>query len=170
MTLNITIVHPHFIVQASDRRFTNAVTHEVLGDSANKAIVMRCADALLSITFTGIGTFPAGSSAQRMDWWLAESLLEACMPELTADEVLRHISERSTSLFEELRHTLRPEINLRHAFVVAGWDVANPARPTARAWVITNAKKSAAGSGVEISNTFETTDEFVGLGNRSPVF
>ena len=99
MTLNITVVSPEMVLQASDRRFVDANTMQLVDDSANKAIVIGCSDALLAITFCGVGTFKSGGAVQRLDWWLAEKMLDAGIPELTTDDAVTFTAEAATKLF-----------------------------------------------------------------------
>jgi len=75
MTLIIAAGNPDQFVQVSDRRLTaNGVVQD---DESNKAIVLNCANARLSIGFTGlakVGTF------NTRDWILStDAFLRQCL-------------------------------------------------------------------------------------------
>ena len=131
MTLNLTLVGRKGIVQVSDRLYSYPDTGEVR-DESNKAIIIRCADATLSITFTGIATFFWNGQEHRIDQWLAESLQVAGLPELPHDQVLAHIQKVATDLFRSF-----PSVRRRHTFVVSGF-VQSSDNPVPHAWFVDN--------------------------------
>lgn len=57
MTLILTLTTPVYVVQVSDRRLTYP-DGSVFDDGANKALVVECADAQFSVSYTGLGYLP----------------------------------------------------------------------------------------------------------------
>jgi hypothetical protein len=111
VTLNITLVTQYAVVQASDRRMTT-VDGGVEDDDANKAVVVRCSDGILAVTFTGIGK--AGN--ERVDLWLGRLLLDAGLPELSVKDVPEAMSKAATDWFS----TFPGHWEKRHIFTIAG--------------------------------------------------
>ncbi|MBI5948618.1 MAG: hypothetical protein HY875_10825 [Chloroflexi bacterium] len=137
MTLNITIVHSDFVAQVSDRRLTYPDRTSVASDEANKAVIVRCRNATVAITFCGVGGFgtPQQSSYKGIDEWLAEAAQDAGVAELDAETLPGFVCSSATDLFG--RHQIT---GIPHAFVLAGW-VDHPTQATRkrpRIWVIDN--------------------------------
>src|SRR5690606_17080280 len=129
MTLNITLIQPGFIVQVSDGRGTDGTSGAVITDYSNKMLLVRCADATLAISFTGV----AKLGNTRIDMWLAERLHAQGAAELPAVDVVDRIREAGTQMFSALRG-----VPVRHMFSVAGWLRNGSTNPRARVWRVTN--------------------------------
>jgi len=81
MTLNITAVSKAYVLQVSDRRLTVVQPDDTITidtDYANKAVVVSCSDALLAITFTGLGRL----GTQGIDRWLVDVIEQNGLCEL----------------------------------------------------------------------------------------
>lgn len=114
MTLVITTGTRQLIGQVSDRRLTDSNTGVVCDDEANKAVILECSDALLAISFTGLGQI--GSS--RTDRWLIATLTGAKAGQLNIENVVRALATAATRDFSQLR---LPSNLKCHTFVLAGW-------------------------------------------------
>lgn len=134
MTLNVTAISKNIVTQASDRRFTNLKTGKTEADEANKALVFSCADALLAITFTGIGSVNLGCVGKSVDQWLAEVIRDEGLCELRVEKSLPIIAEKATEWFE----TFPEEWDKRHAVILAGWQELKKEEITACLWIISN--------------------------------
>jgi hypothetical protein len=119
VTLNITMVGPDIVMQASDRRMT--MDGQVVDDEANKAIVLRCSDGILGITFTGVGR----AADERVDLWLAKLLLDKGVPELSVSDAPQAICDAASRWFS----TFPTHWEKRHAFIIAGWLLAEKPKP-----------------------------------------
>ncbi len=135
MTLSLSLVSQEAIVQVSDRRFTDG-TGAPVDDVANKAIVVACTDAVLSITFTGLASFTLGrGEPQHIDVWLAHAMLEKGIPELNSDDLVAFIAEAGGKLFSRFPSTMR----LPLTFIVSGWiPTQTPSKEVASVWTVTN--------------------------------
>ena len=140
MTLNLTWVGRDCIVQASDRRFTwitpsGAV--EIVDDDANKAVILSCSDALLTVTFTGLGALLPGT---RVDEWLVEILQNQGACELEASDAVAILAQSATDWFRSFRSSWSGE----HTFAVAGWQQdLKTQQYRSRVWCVTNAESPA---------------------------
>jgi hypothetical protein len=127
MTLVLTALTQHEVIQVSDRRFTYMRGDEVLrrDDENNKAILF-CGRLMFS--FTGFGDL---GTERQTDLWLAnricDVIAEATQP---GDQgaVLQGVAAKATELFRKLRYR-----GQRHAFIGAGWARFNPDQPQAPA-------------------------------------
>lgn len=129
MTLNVTVVNPAgYIIQSSDRRMVSMPSGNWVNDSANKGLVLQTDDGIFSVTFAGVGI----SSGQRVDLWLAETMLDAGIPEIPILEGLPMLAGQATAWFKTFPDT----VDKRHTFVIAGW-LLQP-RPQPKVWIITN--------------------------------
>ncbi len=101
MTLNVTLLHPKFVLQASDRRLTALYEdgRTELFDNANKAVVPSTSDAVLTITFTGLGRI----GKRYVDDWLTDMLQEAGAAELIAEEALEVIRTQASAWFDSFK-------------------------------------------------------------------
>ncbi len=131
MTLNVTLVNPRYIIQASDRRMVSIPDGKRVNDDANKGLVLQTEDGIFSITFTGVGLFNPNS--QRIDLWLAERMLDEGIPELP----IRHGLDIMAGLATDLFGTFPRNSEKRHTFVVAGW-VTSEAKRKPALWLVTN--------------------------------
>jgi hypothetical protein len=135
MTLNLTALGREFVIQASDRRLTYVTSSgsiQLVDDDANKAVVFSCSDALLAITFTGLGKV----HGTRVDEWLLDVMQEEALCELEAETAIEQFSQLATAWFQSFRsfwHGL-------HVFVFAGFQTELTSNRTApRLWFVTNA-------------------------------
>ena len=117
MTINLTAVTKNLIVQVSDRMFTDMATGITVNDQANKALVFSCENALLTITFAGIGRV----NDKRIDHWLTETIQEEGLCELEVQIAVEVLAKKATELFR----TFPDHLEKRHVFVIAGWEQKN---------------------------------------------
>jgi hypothetical protein len=136
VTLNITAYARVYVSQVSDRRLTSVLPNgqlSVRDDSANKAVILRCSDGHIAITFTGLGTL----GAIRVDEWVVDALVDNGLCELPSQIAVEKFSQLATDWFETFRHRWRGE----HTFTFAGWvDSAGSRRRRPAVWFVTNAK------------------------------
>jgi hypothetical protein len=136
MTLNLTALSPHYVVQVSDRRFTQETTSgsfALESDDANKAVVLSCSDSLLAITFTGLGRL----RTTRVDEWLVKVLQEEALCELEADIVIEKFTKLTTDWFRSFRSCWTGQ----HTFIFAGFQKKSKFnQPRPRLWFVTNAE------------------------------
>lgn len=136
MTLNLTALGPHYVIQVSDRRFTHVTTSGSFAletDDANKAVVLSCSDSLLAITFTGLGRL----RATRVDEWLVKVLQEEALCELEADIVIEKFTKLTTDWFRSFRSSWTGQ----HTFIFAGFQKkSNSNQPRSQLWFVTNAE------------------------------
>jgi hypothetical protein len=149
MTLIMTTFSPNAVHQYSDRRAVSLSPFRVVDDETNKMVVVRCQDAMLSIAFAGLGRFRQGRSEQGIDYWLAESLLNSGVAELTANDMVTHVASSATRLFRRL--DLSQWNGWSHSFSISGFEFATR-RP--RFWSVT---ASAARANIEGSISFSAT-------------
>jgi hypothetical protein len=114
VTLVLSAITEHEVVQVSDRRFTYTGPDGLVrsrNDEKNKSVLF-C--GRLMFGFAGRGDL---GSKRRSDLWLAQAICEAVESDGPTDQgqILRAIAEKCTALF---RRAYRGE---RHAFVGAGW-------------------------------------------------
>ena len=129
MTLNVTLLNPRYIIQASDRRMVSIPDGKRVNDDANKGLVLQTEDGIFSITFSGVGLY----HGQRVDLWLAERMLDEGIPELPIRQGLDMIARLATDWFA----TFPEDLDRRHTFVVAGW-VTSEAKRKPALWLVTN--------------------------------
>jgi hypothetical protein len=99
MTLIVSALADDATVQVSDRRLSFP-DGSVLCDDANKGICFDCADAHVSLAYTGlalIGTTPT-------DHWLVDVLAANQLTSMRFPDAVEVIVERATERFLELRH------------------------------------------------------------------
>jgi hypothetical protein len=127
MTLVLSALTQHEIIQVSDRRFTYTRPDGSIvsqNDEKNKAVLF-CGRLMLS--FTGRGDL---GKDRRTDLWLAERICEVLAETDSGDQavLLRGLAARATALFR------RAYGGQRHAFVAAGWArfVDQPTSETAK--------------------------------------
>jgi len=150
MTVNVTALSASSAIQVSDRRVVALHGRKVVyrNDNANKAVVMACADAKLSIAFAGFGLL----RGKRVDRWLAETMLERGACELKAKDVVEILRDAATDWFrsvsfpvdEPWAHTfsvaaVSPELRPRHWAVIASSSGSLTSTPTS---VLTRAETS----------------------------
>ena len=132
MTLNITLVTPQYIIQASDRRgvsWDGVNKGQPCDDEANKGLVLQADDGIFAITFTGI----ASCNGQRTDLRLAEGMLDEGVPELPVRQGINIIARLATKWFR----TFPTSLDKRHTFVIGGWERSRT-KPRAALWTVTN--------------------------------
>lgn len=148
MTLNVTVLSDTLVVQVSDRRLVDAFTGTMVDDGANKAVVLASAQAMLAMTFAGIGQ----AAETRVDHWLADGLHEAGMAELPAERTPQFIAEAATEWFR----TFPPTVNKSHVFSVAGWSWDEPGQPPRPVfWLVTNQKEGKSTETPQAGESFE---------------
>lgn len=99
MTLIVTALADDATVQVSDRRLTDT-SGRVVSEHATKAICFDCADARVSIGYTGlarIGTTP-------VDHWLVDLITDNDLTSQTFPKAVERISELATDRFKSIRH------------------------------------------------------------------
>ena len=138
MTMNLTALGNDFVMQVSDRQLTHVTTTgsiHVSSDDANKAVVLSCSDALLAITFTGLGKL----NSTQVDEWLLNVLQEEALCELEADIAIEKFSVLATDWFQ----SFRTDWSGPHTFIFAGFQKkANTNQSKARLWFVSNTKSN----------------------------
>lgn len=126
MTLIVTCMTEHHIVQVADRRLVDA-TGTLYDDEACKVTILggRGVVAFSGLAFLGVPPMSA------TDFWITDTLTGTTDP-TDAQRVLR---EAATSRFARLPY--RPE-DRRQAFVVAGWDLLDPERASPVVYTVSN--------------------------------
>ena len=92
--------HDQFI-QLSDRRLS--INGRICTDESNKAIVLNCANAHLSIGFTGL----AECGAFKTKDWILKTIHECAPPDYTAENIVKRFTDRASFDFGRL-----PELKL----------------------------------------------------------
>lgn len=115
MTLNISVACPQFVCQVSDRRFITIPDCKPYDDK-NKATVVVCKDAMLLVSYHGIGSVRSTAT----DSWIADQFRGIDSRDLTASDVEELIRDRATSWFRQIKRSSVSDTNWRHSFVIAG--------------------------------------------------
>lgn len=153
MTLIITAMWPHRIVQVSDRRLT-LPGGKLYDDEANKAVTVGCDDAYFSVAYTGLASLRDKRTRTwiRTDEWIANSLFELMQqPELgTLKELYRAFGACAEETFD-----FTPVQCTRKAttFVFAGFFVRT--YPTAFVGILSNMQTTEAGN-IRVGREFGT--------------
>lgn len=113
MTLIISAITPHRVIQSSDRLLTNIHSGEPHPVPANKTFILVNQKLSLSISYTGT----AFISKQATDEWLYDYLLGIINESLSLDDILKSISEHTTETFR-----LFSRFNKRITFALAGYE------------------------------------------------
>lgn len=136
MTLALSLANSHFTLQLSDRRITAFQQQDsVLTEEANKAGALRCGDARLAYSFTGLAT--QGNFDTRR--WLLGAILEAAPPEFQIEFIVKRLCEIATREFRQNTDIIRtfPKRNRRLSLMLTGyWNTTAGCLPAG--WVITN--------------------------------
>ena len=111
MTLIITAVAHDKLVQASDRRLTTP-DGRLYTDKANKAICVRCADAIFCIAYTGLASIGGQPTTQR----LLERLISMNAHRLSIDRLTTELTLQLTARFNRIFCTYKET-----SFVLAGF-------------------------------------------------
>jgi len=123
MTLSITATTLRYVCQVSDRRLRcvrRDGTSEIYTDHANKATLLQCKDAIMAITYYGIGEDHINGT--RTDIWLVKALQKSNPMENSVKRVLEELGEQASIWMKSLRHKSHgPSEFFRHTFVAAGW-------------------------------------------------
>lgn len=96
MTLIVAAGNHDQFIQISDRRFS--IDGKISNDESNKAIVLFCANARLSIGFTGLAKYKKFITQE----WLLKSINECGPPDYTAENIVKRFTLRATKDFNEL--------------------------------------------------------------------
>lgn len=112
MTLNITVANHWFVAQVSDRRLTDR--RRLFDDRWNKAVVVGCRDAVLAITYTGLGYF----NEWPVDEWVVKVLDQSKAVTREGGFAIRAICSAAAADWRRL-----PDADKRrpHTFIAAGW-------------------------------------------------
>jgi len=116
MTLIIAAGNTEQFIQVSDRRLTsNGILKE---DESNKAIILTCGNARLSVGFTGLAK--AGSFDTRE--WLLKTLNECAPPDYAADQIIKRFTEKATKEFSQNPNLKSlPSVHKRLSFMFTGY-------------------------------------------------
>lgn len=128
MTLNITAANPWFVAQVSDRRLTWA--GRPYDDEANKVVVLGCRDALLLVTYTGLGYV----DELRTDDWIAEVLDANKVVRRDMGFAVEVLRQAATEAFSRLGE---PDRGAAHTFLLAGWHPRRK-RQIPYIWMVSN--------------------------------
>lgn len=96
MTLIVAAGNHDQFIQLSDRRFS--IDGKISNEESNKAIVLFCANARLSIGFTGLAKYKTFKTQE----WLLKSITECGPSDYTADNIVKRFTLRATKDFNEL--------------------------------------------------------------------
>jgi hypothetical protein len=136
VTLNFTALARDFALQVSDRRLTSvnpSGSVRLLEDHANKAVVLSCADAVLSVTYTGLGRL----GTVRVDDWIADEFHNNAFAEMNAETALTKFALIATDWFRSFQKQWRGP----HSFVFAGFlRSSESGRGQPRLWHVSNAE------------------------------
>jgi hypothetical protein len=99
MTLIITALADDAVVQVSDRRLTCPDGSD-FAENANKAICFDCADAHVSLAYTGL----AQIGATRTDHWLVDLLTDHRLTSESFPVAVEAVARLATERFRALRH------------------------------------------------------------------
>ena len=153
MTLIITAMSPHRVVQVSDRRLT-LPGGKLYDDEANKAVTVGCGDAYFSVAYTGLARLRDKSTRRwiRTDEWIANSLHDLMQqPGLgTVKELYRAFGSHAKETFD---FTPVQRTRKGTTFVFAGFYVRR--RPIAFVGALSNMRTTAAGS-IKVGQEFDT--------------
>ena len=130
MTINITVITPDYVLQASDRLMT-AIAGGGYDDDANKGLLLQSDDGIFAITFSGLGRFRLGTKTHRIDLWLAERMLDDGLPELPIAAGIKKLAGAATDLSRRFKNP-----GARLSIVVAGW--WRETASSAVMWLISN--------------------------------
>jgi hypothetical protein len=123
MTLSITTATLKYVCQISDRRLRCIRpdgTTELYTDHANKATLLWCKDAKVTITYYGIGADHTNET--RTDTWLVKTLQKSNPTKNLIERVLEELGEQASDWMGNLRSKSRaPAEVFRHTFLAAGW-------------------------------------------------
>jgi hypothetical protein len=75
VTLVLSYANPSFCLQVSDRLVTDSADRDPLDPAANKTIVYRATNALVSLSYSGLALIGSGSDQRATDHWLVEHLV-----------------------------------------------------------------------------------------------
>jgi len=145
MTLNITAANPWFVAQVSDRRLTWA--GRPYDDEANKAVVLGCRDALLLVTYTGLGYI----DELRTDDWIVEVLDANKVVRRDMGFAVEVLRQAATDAFSRLP---APDRGAAHTFLLAGWHCRGK-RQIPYIWVVSNCEDLRNGSFGCVRERFE---------------
>lgn len=109
MTLILSVLTKDYVVQASDRRLTNASTGEVVDEDANKTVVFN---GHLAVGYTGLSRIRGYAT----DLWITEVLQECRDPAAALTALSREATRDLAGVPARWR---------RQAFVLAGWTRVN---------------------------------------------
>jgi hypothetical protein len=94
MTLIISLATADRVIQVSDRRATS-VDGKVRDDSYNKAISVRCKDAVFAMSYTGT----AAVGRLRTDFWIVQTLSEMNAGQMMLADLVEQLPTRLASAF-----------------------------------------------------------------------
>lgn len=136
MTINITVITPDCVIQASDRRMSAipSGSYDDDGDDANKGLLLQSDDGVFAVTFAGVGRFRSGTEQKRIDLWLAELMLNHGLPELPIEEAVKNIAKAATALCRRFSK----DSDRRLSLIIAGWLRRIDAAPIPKMWIIAN--------------------------------
>ena len=128
MTLNVTLANHRFVIQVSDRRLT--VGGCPFDDDANKAAILVCRNAVMSITYTGLGYF----GELPVDDWIVELLDQNNAARRDVGFAVSLLRQAAAQTFPELPPQDR---KVGHTFLLAGWQL-HKKRQVPYVWLISN--------------------------------
>ena len=116
MTLIIAAGNPDQFIQVSDRRLTsNGIVKD---DESNKAIVFNCANARLSVGFTGLAQAETFNTKD----WLLSALNECGPPDFTADKIIKRFTDRASNDFYKISQLKKvPLVHKRLSIMFTGY-------------------------------------------------
>jgi hypothetical protein len=116
VTLIIAAGNPDQFIQVSDRRLTSDGV--IQDDESNKAIVFYCANARLSVGFTGLARVGSFSTKN----WILNAVSECAPPDYTAEKIIKRFTERATKDFRKIRQLrVSPAIHKRLSIMFTGY-------------------------------------------------
>ena len=95
MTLIIAAGNSDQFIQISDRRLSS--NGKIIEEEANKAFVLNCSNARLSVGYTGLANAESFSTRD----WLLSTINECGPPDYTAKNIILRFTERASKEYSE---------------------------------------------------------------------
>lgn len=102
MTLILAVGNHDQFIQVSDRRLLY-INGRICTDESNKAIVLYCANARLSIGFAGLAEYETFKTKE----WILKTIHKCAPPDYTAENIVKRFKDRASfdfSRLPELKH------------------------------------------------------------------
>ncbi len=146
MTISITVVCPRFLVAAVDRRLVSTGRRRILAEQSTKLTSLRCADAVMLITYAGIGEFRGQTPTE----WISALASRANLKALCFREVLDALAVDAGERLSHVPHG----VDRRHTFVVGAFAKGSPSICLVSNFETLTANGDIARSGGQVNDRF----------------